>query len=186
MLLHLIRPVRGWGVGPRRVGGRVEQIKADLIDQLQGAAELGVGFAREAHDCVSADGGIGHQLADLLDDAAVAGGGVTPRHGLEQLVVAALEGHMEVLTHLRQLGAGFDQALGEIARVAGGEANPLDALHVVHVVQQIGEGVLAPALGRDARQITAVGINVLAQEGDFFVAAGCQPLHLQANRFRQA
>ena len=56
----------------------------------------------------------------------------------------------------------------------------------MHVVQQIGEGVLAPALRRDARQITAVGIDVLAQEGDFLVAAGRQPLHLQADGLWQA
>jgi len=47
---------------------------------------------------------------------------------------------MEELAHLGQLGAGPDEALGEVSRVAGGESNTLDARDVVHLVKEVGEG----------------------------------------------
>ena len=147
---------------------------------------MGVGFAGEGHDCVGTDGGIGHAVADALDDAAVAVDGVAAAHGLEHGVVAALEGNVEVLAHLGQLGAGVDQPLGEVAGVAGGEANPLQAFDVMDAVQQVGEGVLAPPLGGDSRQVAAVGIDVLAQQGDLLESAGGQPLHLQPDGAGQA
>ena len=147
---------------------------------------MGVGFAGEGHDGVGTDRGIGHAVADPLDDAAIAIHRVAAAHGLEHGVVAALEGDVEVLAHLGQLGAGVDQPLGEVAGVAGGEANPLHTLDVMDAVQQVGEGVLAPPLGGDARQVAAVGIDVLAQQGDLLETAGGQPLHLQPDGAGQA
>ena len=92
---------------------------------------------------------------------------------------------MEVFAELGQVGTGIDQPLGEVARMAGGKTDPFNALHVVDVMEQIREGVLAATLRRDARQIAAVGINVLAEQGDFLVALGGKTLHFQLDRLGQ-
>jgi hypothetical protein len=47
--------------------------------------------------------------------------------------------YVEELAQLVQLGARPDQALGEVARVAGGKADALDARHVMHMPQQVRE-----------------------------------------------
>ena len=91
---------------------------------------------------------------------------------------------MEVLAQLGQIGTGVDQTLREVARMAGGKADPFHPIHVVHEMQQIGQGVLAASLGGDARQITAVGVDVLPQESDLLEALSSEALHLQLDRFR--
>ena len=55
------------------------------------------------------------------------GRGRTALHGAQDVIVAALEGDVEELAELGQLGAGADEALGEVARVGGGKADALDA-----------------------------------------------------------
>jgi hypothetical protein len=47
--------------------------------------------------------------------------------------------YVEELAQLVQLGARPDQALREVARVAGGKAHALDARHIVHMPQQVCE-----------------------------------------------
>jgi len=48
--------------------------------------------------------------------------------------------------------------------VAGGEADALNARHIVYVMQEVGEGPSSPptAVIRHAWQIAAIGINILA------------------------
>ena len=186
--LHVFRelagPIGRRGVGPGRIGRRIDQIEADLFNQGQGAAELGVGFAGECHDHIGADRGLWHPIANAINDAAVAINRVAPGHGLEHVVITALEGDVEVFAHLGQVGAGVDQPLGEVAGMARGEADPFDARHVVHLVQQVGEGVLAAAFRGDAGQVAAIGIDVLPQQGDLFDAAGGQTFHFQLDGAR--
>lgn len=66
---------------------------------------------------------------------------------------------------LGQLAVAIDDALAEFARVAGGEADALHARHFVHVFQQQRE-IGDFAVGHRA----AVGVDVLAQQGDFLHA----------------
>lgn len=47
--------------------------------------------------------------------------------------------NVEELAQLVQLGARPDQALCEVARVAGGKADALDAWHIMHMAQQVCE-----------------------------------------------
>ena len=145
-----------------------------------------VRFSREGHDHIGADRGVGHAIADAVDYAAVTLHGVAPGHRLEDIVVAALEGDVEVLADLGQVGAGVDQPFREVAGVAGGEADPLNPLHVMDELEEIGEGVLPAPFRGDSGQVTAVGINVLPQQGDLLEALGGQALHLQLDRLGQA
>ena len=65
-----------------------------------------------------------------------------------------------MVDQLRHLAVGLDQALAELIRVAGGEAQALDARDLRGVFQQQGQvGVLARVA-----HLAAVGIDVLAQQ----------------------
>ena len=57
---------------------------------------------------------------------------------------------MKVFAHFGEVSAGINQALGEISRVTRGKAQAFDAFHVMHLVKEIREGVLASALGGNA------------------------------------
>ena len=87
-----------------------------------------------------------------------------------------------MFAQFRQFSAGVDQAVREVTRVTGGKTDPFNSLNVVDVVEKIREGVLAATLGCDAGQITTVGIDVLAEQGDLPVTLSGQSFHLQLDR----
>ena len=91
---------------------------------------------------------------------------------------------MEVFAELGQIGAGINQTPGEVTGMAGGETDPFNSLNVMNVIKQVGECVLAPSFGSNARQIAAISINVLAQQGDFPVPLRGQTFHFQPDRIR--
>ena len=46
--------------------------------------------------------------------------------------------------------------------MARGKPNALNSVHVMNLMQQVGQGVLPTSLRGDSRQIATVGIDVLA------------------------
>jgi hypothetical protein len=64
---------------------------------------------------------------------------------------------VDVLAHLRRLGHGGDDALGEVVRVRAGEPHAPDPLHRPDRAQEVGEVVRA----------IGVAVDRLAQERDF-------------------
>jgi hypothetical protein len=82
-----------------------------------------------------------------------------------------LKRNVEELAELGQLGAGLDQPFGEVPRVRRGEADAFDAGNVVDVAQEISKSpsAAAAAVGGGAREVAAVGVDVLSQESNFFV-----------------
>ena len=58
------------------------------------------------------------------------------------------------------------------------------SLDSLDFLDESGTCKAGPMLWGDARQGTAIGIDVLTQQGDFFVAASRESLHLQANGTR--
>jgi hypothetical protein len=48
--------------------------------------------------------------------------------------------------------------------MAGGKPNPFDPYHIMHIIEQIGEGNLAAHASANATggQIASIGINVLS------------------------
>eukprot|EP00963_Diacronema_lutheri_P000934 scaffold60_cov325-Pavlova_lutheri.AAC.22 len=171
---HLIVPFGRRGHGPGGVGGRVDEIEPDLLDEGDGVHELLFRLSGESDDDVGAEGGVRHVLAYVLDDAQVPFPGVSPFHGLENVVVPGLERDVEVLAHLGQFVAGFDQPIGKVTGMGGGESDAFDPRRIVHVIEQIGEPPplrrTVLLLGHHGVQVPPVGIDVLPQEGDLLVS----------------
>ena len=80
---------------------------------------------------------------------------------------------MDVLADRGQLRVGADHVLAHVLGVRARVADPLDPLHGVHLREQLGEGRLLAA-----RQVAAVGADVLAEQRDLAHAVGGQPLDL--------
>ena len=66
---------------------------------------------------------------------------------------------MQLRHDVRGLGHGVDDVVGEGGRVRAGEADALQALDVAAGAQQLGEGL-------PVAELDAVGVHVLAQQGD--------------------
>ena len=80
--------------------------------------------------------------------------------------------------HTGGLGHSGDGLVGEVMRVRGGEADPLDA-GLAHLAQQLRE----PRLAVD---VAAVGVDVLAQQRDLAHAVRHEPLALADDRLHGA
>src|SRR5262249_21384593 len=93
--------------------------------------------------------------AEGVEALEVAGHRVVALHPAQHLVAPALDRQVEVRRDARLVSEGVDQRVGPGMRMAGGEAPALDAPGLAGPEQQLGEG--------DA---TAVGVDVLADEGD--------------------
>ncbi len=89
-------------------------------------------------------------------------------HGGQDAVAARLQGIVEVLAHRRNLGHGRDGLGSQVLRVGAGVADATDALDRAHPAQQLGEQ-RAPG-----GEVTAVGVDVLAEEGDLGDAVDSQ------------
>ena len=92
--------------------------------------ELFLCLTRETDDAVGRDACVGHERPDAIDDLHVLFHRVAPPHGLEDIVVAALEGHVEALDNVGALGDGVDDSKGHVAGVRGDEADALDLGHL--------------------------------------------------------
>src|SRR5215218_4193836 len=72
LVLHLVRdlvPGRGrFGARARRVDERVRAVKADLLDDVQGLAELVLRLARKADDDVGRERQVGDRCAQIVDE----------------------------------------------------------------------------------------------------------------------
>ena len=69
---------------------------------------------------------------------------------------------MQEAHQLRRIAIDVDDVVGKFDRVAGGEANAVDAVDSGHQAQQIGK-----AAGGAVVVLTAPGVHVLAQQVDF-------------------
>ena len=174
--LHQVRdlvvPLGRGRPGARGERRGVDPVEADLSHEPRRRLELLLRLAREPDDGVPRDARVGHVPPDRVRDAPVPRGRVPSGHLPQDLVVAALERHVEELAQLGQLGAGPDQPLGEVARVRRREADALDARDVVDVAEQVGEGpgAAAAAVGGGSGEVAAVGVDVLSEERHFLVA----------------
>src|SRR5450631_3485109 len=85
---------------------------------------------------------------------------------------------MQVVVELRYVRVRFDQAVIEIERMRGCEANALDTVDgrdEVNQGRQIRE--------RTVRHGTGIGVYVLTQQGDLAHALHRQPLNLRQHLF---
>ncbi len=156
------------------------------------------GLAAEAHDDVGRERDPGHGVADPGEALEVVLHGVLAAHPAEHRVAARLDRQMKRLAHRWALGHGLDQAIGQIPRVRGHEAQPGDRRNTVAGADPVDGpdelGEIGPALailvpadrsrGADVREprlgleVVAVAVDVLAQQRDLAVARGGQRARL--------
>jgi hypothetical protein len=97
---------------------------------------------------------------------------VTAPHPPQCVVVAGLDGQVDVLAHPGQVGDRVDEVTAEVARVAGQEPDALEARHlVVQHAQEVAEQDPRP-------QVASVALDDLAQQHHFAGAPIDQPLDL--------
>ena len=84
-------------------------------------------------------------------------------HLLQELVRTALDGQMHVVDDLFAVGNGVDHGKSHILGVAGHVPDPFDAVDIVDSGDELGEI-------RAVLEVQAIGIDILAEKGDFLVA----------------
>ncbi len=161
---------------PRRVGGDVGHVVAELPHRRARGFELLFRLAAEPYDDVGEQGRRGQDPADRLDDAPVALQPVAAVHADEHLVVARLKRQVDLLAEARKGGDGFQHFVAHVMRVGRSEVDPEPAaralVRLADRPQQPGKGELgAPA-------VEAVGVHVLPEQRDRAVARGGERLDL--------
>ena len=93
--LHLVRDLvghhGGLGAVARRVDEGVRAVVADLFDDLERLAEVGLRLAWEADDDVGAEGKVGNGVAHALDECEIALARIGAPHRLQDSRRAGLE-----------------------------------------------------------------------------------------------
>ena len=112
----------------------------------------------------------GPYRAQLADSLLVFEHRMAALHRGEDPVGAALHGKVQVIVELRHVRIRLDQAVVEIERVGGGEAN---ALHAVDRGDEVDQG--GKVRGRAVLHRPGIGVHVLAQQRHFTHAL---PAHL--------
>ena len=151
---------------------------------------MGLGLAAEAHDHVGRDCDAGHGLANACQTLEVVLDGVLPAHSPQDRIVTRLDRQVQVLAHRRARGHRGDQAVGQVPRVRGDEAEagdrrqPVGGPEAVDRANELGEvgspveiePSTRPSLGIDVpeagvgRQIVAIAVDVLAEQRDLSIA----------------
>ena len=129
------------------------------------------GLARKADDDVGGDGRVRHRGAHPVDDVEVAGLPVGPAHRAQHRIRAGLHRHVQLRADVRGLGHRRDHVVGEVARVRAGEPDPVQPVDPAAGPQQLAEG-------QRVAERAAVGVDVLAEQGDLGDALGDQGLDL--------
>ena len=168
---HLVGEEAARSPGPGRVGEHEGRIEAGLFDHLQGPLELGLGLAGEADDDVGGDSQVGKRLAQPLHQVEELLAGIAALHAGQDLIVAGLQGKVDVLADRRVGRHGLDHPRGEPGRVRRGEAEPVGRVELAQRLQQVRE--LDPGL-----EVPPVVVDVLAQEHDLAVAQARQATDL--------
>ena len=150
---NLVVHVGGRRAGARRIFERERGGKADLVDQLHGVAEIGIGFAGEADDEIRGEGEQRLRRAQALDDAQIIVAGVSPVHGVENAIRSRLHRQMQLRHQFGQIAMRGDQAVVDVARMARGVAQPVDAGNCGEALEQLRKRVRAAVrcLRRDRR-----------------------------------
>ena len=158
---------RGGRALPDRVLEGERAGEPGLADQVQGVGEIAFRLAGEADDDVGGDRGVRIALRTLSRMPQVAVAAVRAAHALEDRVRPGLQRHVEAGHDVAGGRHGLDHVAGEVTRVRGGEADPLQALglEVAAGPEQLAERELVAELG-------AVGVDVLAEQGDLEDAVG--------------
>ncbi len=163
--------LRGRRVGLERIGERPQPLEPGRLDEIRQLGELGLGLAREADDERRPQDKSGDRRPQPVDDRLRLGPRVTAVHQLEHPVVDVLQRHVQVRDDLPRPAQDVVQLLGEELRVAIQNPNPVDALDVLELTEQLGQP--GPAV-----EVDAVIGHVLRHEDELADAVGGQLLGL--------
>jgi hypothetical protein len=79
--------------------------------------EIFVGLTRETDDDVGANGGLGNQMANTIDQAIVVRKGVGAAHGAQDSIACVLQRQMEVGSKYRRRGHEMNNRLAALHRL---------------------------------------------------------------------
>ena len=197
---ELVLGVRSFGSGPGRVDEGERSVEAHLRGDLERRVRIGVGLAREADDDVGGDRQVVDAGACVAHPSEVPLGGVAAVHRRQHGVAAGLHREVQVLAHRRDLCHGGDGLGPEVLGVRARVADTPHARDLTDGSQQLGEERADPAAGvvdpcrpeeelvirrrsgvevaYPQREVAAVGVDVLAEQGDLGDAIGCGAPHL--------
>ena len=150
------------GAGPGGVNEGEEGVVADLPDEGDRVHGLRLRLPGEADDDVAGEDQVRHGRAGGPDLLQVLLPGVTPVHGLQHPAVPRLDGEVELPGHMGAPGHGLEELVPGVLGVAGHEADQVVPGDLVDLREEVGEI-------HGGLQVLAVGVDVLAQEGDVLV-----------------
>ena len=198
----IVREVGRGSAGSDGVGGREDLVVADSLEQVQRRLELGLGLAAEPDDDVGRDGDAGDGRPDGAESLEVVLDRVLAAHPAEHGVVARLDRQMKVLADRWTRRHGLDEPVRQVPRVRRYEAQARDRRGAVgrpdgvdrpDEFSQVRSGVQvesatgAPFRGdvretRFGRQVVAIRVDVLAEQGHLAVAGRGQGARLVHDR----
>ena len=184
-LRHLVFHLRRGGARARGILEGKRRGEASAADQLHGVLKILFGLAREADDDIGSNRRVWNLLANLIEDAQELLRAVGTAHVLQDLIRAGLQRHMQLRAHRRGFRHGVDNIRGKFCRVRGGKPQTLEAVDLSHLAQQLRE---SEAIARHfwISEIHAIGVDVLAQQGDLRDALVHQRLYLGQDIARPA
>ena len=162
---------------PLTVDEGVRRVELRLLHDLHGILEVRLGLTWEAHDDVGGQRHIRQLSTDLLHEREVALLRIVPVHALENRAGAGLQRQVNVPLDVRVRLHHLDELIREILRVRGHIAYAPETRQLCHGGEQLREA-------RAARDVIAIGIDILTEQGDLETAIRDQLLALTEDRRR--
>ncbi len=138
-LRHVVDHIGRRGARASGEDKAVAHIEIDVGDKLHGLFEIFRGFAREADDKVGAYLNIRARFTQLANNRFILQRGMGASHQVQHTVGATLHRQVQEAHQLRRIAINVDDIVGKFDRVAGGEANAVDAVDGGDRAQQVGK-----------------------------------------------
>ncbi len=146
-------------------------VEAHFLNEFLQGLKLGLGFAGEAHHHRGAERDAGKALPNQAHGVQDVLAVIAPAHALEDLVVAVLDGQVQIGDEAGLGRHGFQQLRGNPGRVAVHQANPPEFRNL----PQFPEERRQPGV---PRLLQTVGGGVLGHQDQLFHPGGGQGLGL--------
>src|SRR2546430_9440024 len=93
---YSVRKLDRRGSWARRIAEDMEVGERQVFQQRAGICECRLGFAGEAHHDISAKPQVGNETDRFLNKVGVLASGIAPVHRSQDVIVAALQGHVQI------------------------------------------------------------------------------------------
>ena len=151
----------GWRAGTLAVDETEALVETHLAHEGERALEIFFRLAGEADDEVGRQADVGSDFAQLAQFLLVLEHRVAALHQREHAVRAALHRQVQEIRELRHVAIRIDQAVAELDRMRGREADALDARNCRDEVDQRREVGMTTA-----GQRAAIRVHVLPEQRD--------------------